>query len=92
MQTSSNKGQQQQLWYKPFGTSSCVCAIGFPSAVTSSFGAFGSSKARTWSQKFRAAQLPVRCVVLHSLDLMPDSSSSMFKRARKDTAKAKKSK
>jgi hypothetical protein len=91
MQTGS-KGQQQQQWYKPFGASSCVCAIGFPSAVTCSFGAFGSSKARMWSQKFRAAHVPVHCVVLHSLDLMPDSSNSMFKRARKDTAKSKKTK
>jgi hypothetical protein len=90
MQTS-NKGQQQQ-WYKPFGASSCVCAIGFPSAVTSSFGAVGSSKARMWSQKFRAAAIPVHCVVLHSLNLLPDSGSSMFRKARTDTAKTKKSK
>ena len=73
---SPSKQQQHQAdsnepqFYKPFG-GTAICCIGFPSAVQGSFGRFGSAQYRAWKHKFRAAGIPVHCVVLHSLNLMP---------------------
>ena len=55
--------------YVPFGW---IAAISFPFLWCPSFGEFCSPLWKDWAAKFRAAGIPVRSCVLHSLDLVPE--------------------